>query len=127
MHCPQCGLRQPTAHRYCVSCGSSLPREILARGRRPKVTRWFWGMPVTPSDPEHAALRVSRYLEEIEVRSAEGSVRIPSHHVRFSIWVDDRARCAVSIPDDEAEQLARFLLASVPNGNGSDAPEEAVA
>jgi hypothetical protein len=26
--------------------------------------------------------------------------------------------CALSIPDDEAEQLANFLVATVPNGDG---------
>jgi hypothetical protein len=30
------------------------------------------------------------------------------------VWIEDRAVCAVSIPDDEAEQLADFLLAWVP-------------
>jgi hypothetical protein len=70
--------------------------------------------PVAPEDPPHAALRVSRYLEEIELRTPDGSVRVPSHHVRFSVWIEDRAVCAVSIPDDEAEELAEFLMAWVP-------------
>jgi hypothetical protein len=60
------------------------------------------------------ALRVSRYVEEFVMEAPEGSVRVPNHHVRFSVWVDDQALCAVSIPDDEAEALARFLVASVP-------------
>ena len=71
-------------------------------------------MPVAPTDPDSAALRVTRYLEEVEMRSDEGSVRVPSHHVRFSMWVEDRAMCALSISDDEAEELASFLLATVP-------------
>ena len=113
MYCPRCGLRQPTAHRFCVSCGTRLPRDLLS-APGPKVSRWFFTLPVAPEDPAHAALRVSRYLEEIELRTAEGSVRVPSHHVRFSVWIDDRAVCAVSIPDDEAEELAEFLLTWVP-------------
>jgi len=97
----------------CLSCGTRLPRELLDEPG-PKVSRWFFTLPVAPEDPPHAALRVSRYLEEIELRTADGSVRVPSHHVRFSVWIEDRAVCAVSIPDDEAEELADFLLAWVP-------------
>ena len=118
MFCPSCGQRQPTEHRYCVTCGTCgtrVPHELLRR-TGPKVTRWFWGMPVVPSDPPNAALRVSRYVESVEVRTDRGSARVPSHHVRFSIWHDDHAVCAVSIPDDEAESLAGFLLAQV-NGH----------
>jgi hypothetical protein len=71
---------------------------------------------VGPLDPPGGALRVTRYLDEFEMETAEGSVRVPSHHVRFSIWADDRALCALSIPDDEAGELAEFLLASVHDG-----------
>jgi hypothetical protein len=71
---------------------------------------------VSQLDPPQGALRVTRYLEELEMETAEGSVRVPSHHVRFSIWAEDRALCALSIPDDEAEELAEFLLAPVPHG-----------
>jgi hypothetical protein len=73
-------------------------------------------MPVVPADPPNSALRVSRYVESIEVKTDDGTAQVPSHHVRFSIWNDDRAVCAVSIPDDEAESLAEFLLATVANG-----------
>jgi hypothetical protein len=119
--CPRCGLKQPTAHHYCVSCGSRLPRELL-RHPGPKVSRWFWTIPIAPDDPPQAALRVSRYLDEIEITTAEGSVRVPSNHVRISVWIDDCAVCAISIPDDEAERLAEFLLAWAPDaaaGRGS--------
>jgi hypothetical protein len=97
---------------------------MVRRGR--KVSRWFWAMPVSPNDPPEAALRVTRYLEEFDVTTADGSVRIPSHHVRFSIWVGDRAACAASLPDDEAEELAAFLLATV-DGNGGRQETAAVA
>jgi hypothetical protein len=113
MFCPHCGLEQPSDHRFCVSCGTRLPQDLL-RGRGPKISRWFLGIPVVASDPPHAALRVTRYVDEVEFESAEGSVKVPSHHVRFSIWAGDRAVCAVSLPDDEAERLADFVLDRVP-------------
>ena len=112
MFCPQCGLGQPPEHRFCASCGTRLPRELIPGGS-PKVSRWFTSFPVSPGDAEAAALRVTRYLEEFELETAEGSVRVPSHHVRFSIWVDDRAAAAVSISDEEAAELASFLEAEV--------------
>jgi hypothetical protein len=62
-------------------------------------------------------LRVSRYVDEFDIETVDGSVRVPAHHVRFSIWVEDRAVCALSIPDDEAESLAEFLSAEVASGN----------
>jgi hypothetical protein len=119
MFCPRCGFGQPTEHRFCVSCGTRLPRELLAM-RAPKITRWFRSLPIAPEDPDFGALRVTRYVEDYEIETAEGSVRVPSHHVRFSLWVDDRAVCALSIPDDEADQLASFLQATVPNTDGEE-------
>lgn len=116
MYCPNCGLKQPLEHRFCVSCGSRLPRELL-RMPGPKVTRWFSGIPIHPEDSPTAMLRVSRYLDEFEIETDEGSVRVPSHHVRFSVWVEDRAACVVSIPDSEARGLADFLLAEVLDGD----------
>jgi hypothetical protein len=112
MFCPSCGVRQPHEHRFCISCGTLLPRELL-RHRGPKESRWFLGIPVLPRDPPQAALRVSRYLEVFEAVTPEGSVLIPDHHVRFSVWVDDAAVTAISLPDDEAARLGEFLLASV--------------
>jgi hypothetical protein len=114
MFCPRCGLGQPSDHRFCLSCGIRLPAELLPR-RGPKVSRWFRSIPVHPEDPPGAMLRVSRYLDEFEMETAEGSVRVPAHHVRVSVWVEDRPICAVSIPDDEAETLAGFLSAEVSN------------
>ncbi|MGH2683056.1 MAG: hypothetical protein ACRDIX_07470 [Actinomycetota bacterium] len=71
---------------------------------------------MAPTDPAEAYLRASCYLEEIEVESEGDTVRIPSHHVRFSVWVNDQAMCAVSLPDDEARALASFVLESVEDG-----------
>lgn len=115
MFCPSCGLQQPSDHRFCASCGRLLPRELLQRSG-PKISRWFWAIPVAPTDSSSAALRVSRYVDAVELHTEDGSVLAPSHHVRFSIWHEDHAVCAVSIPDDEAEALAGFLLATVQAG-----------
>jgi len=92
--------------------------------RAPKVTQWFWTIPVTPEDPGQAALRVSCYLEEFEIESEGSSVRIPRDHVRFSVWVDDQAVAAVSIPNDEAQRLIEFLQAWVPM-TARDVPAQA--
>lgn len=113
MYCPQCGLGQPRDHVFCVSCGTRLPSDLLP-GTRPKVTKWFWSVPVGSNDPPEGALRVSCYLEEVEVSAAEGSVRIPADHVRFSIWIEDQAVCALSISFDEAQRLLEFLQSSLP-------------
>ncbi len=113
MFCPRCGLEQPLEHTFCVACGLRLPRDLLP-GRRPKVSQWFWSVPVGPGDPPEAALRVSCYLEEVEVSAPEGSVRIPADHVRFSMWIEDQAVCALSISFDEAQRLREFLGAWLP-------------
>lgn len=112
MYCPRCGLKQPSEHRFCASCGLRLPTGVI-RGQKPKISRWFSGIPVHPEDSPTAMLRVSRYLDEFRIETDEGSVQVPSHHVRFSVWIDDQATCAMSIPDFEAEALAGFLLATV--------------
>jgi zinc ribbon protein len=112
MFCPSCGSEQPDDHRFCLFCGARMPLELL-RPRGPKQTDLFLGIPTHPADPPEPVLRVSRYLDDIEVESVEGSVVIPGHHVRFSIWIVDRPVCAMSLTDDEAERLGRFLLGSV--------------
>src|ERR1051325_4661511 len=86
MYCSSCGLKQPAEHRFCPSCGARLAWNLAMRA--PKVTQWFWTIPVTPEDPGQAALRVSCYLEEFEIESEGSSVRIPRDHVRFSVWGD---------------------------------------
>ncbi|HJP65039.1 MAG TPA: zinc ribbon domain-containing protein [Actinomycetota bacterium] len=113
MFCPKCGLEQPQDHTFCVACGFRLPHDVLP-GRRPKVSQWFWAVPIGPGDPPESALRVSCYLEEVEVSSRDGSVRVPADHVRFSIWIDDQAIGAVSISFDEAQRLVEFLQAWLP-------------
>lgn len=112
MFCPACGSEQSDEHRFCAFCGRRLPVELLSRSGR-KQTNLFLGIPTHPQDAPEPVLRVSRYVDDIEVESIEGSVVIPGHHVRFSIWLVDRPVCAMSLSDDEAERLAQFLLGSV--------------
>ena len=112
MFCPRCGLEQPAEHRFCVRCGRRLPAELLET-RGPKVSRWFPALPLGPDDPHDGALRVTRYVEEVTIETPEGSVEVPSHHVRFSIWSGDHARASISIPDHEADELASFLSALI--------------
>jgi hypothetical protein len=114
MFCPSCGLGQPDDHRFCVACGRALPGYLL-QTHGPKVSRWFLGLPVAPSDRAGSALRVSRYVGEVELDTPEGSASVPSHHVRFSIWIDDRAVAAISLTDDESTSVAGFLLAAIPD------------
>jgi|SRR5215217_4168970 len=112
MFCPTCGSEQSNDHPFCGSCGGRLPLQLFER-KGPKQTNLFLGIPTHPDDAPEPVLRVSRYRDEVEIESAEGSVVIPGHHVRFSIWVVDRPVCAMSLSDDEAERLAHFLLGSV--------------
>ncbi|MGH2820889.1 MAG: hypothetical protein ACRDJ5_09570 [Actinomycetota bacterium] len=106
--CPRCRLEQPSDHLYCLACGTSLPSHLL--GRRPaKRVRYFAGIRVTDEDPKGAFLRVSCYLREQTFETEDGSVTIPGHHVRFSVWVGSEARCVMSIPATEARDLARFI------------------
>jgi hypothetical protein len=91
-----------------MSCGVRLdPDAVETSG--PKVTRLFRSIPVGPADDPDAMLRVTRYVEEVQIQTEDGSVVIPNHHVRLSIWHGDKASSVISIPDSEAEELARFL------------------
>jgi hypothetical protein len=77
--------------RYCPWC---------AAPQRLKLVEFFRARP----GEEETALRVSRYLhDDLEER-----------HVRFSIWSSERVEAAVSIDDDEAARLGRFLLDTAP-------------
>lgn len=79
-------------HRFCPWC---------ATPQRLKIVDFFRGHPVIEGD-RGKALRVSRYLGAAAER-----------HVRFSVWDDSgetaRATAAVSLDDEEAARLARFL------------------
>jgi hypothetical protein len=118
LHCPRCGFRQSTTHTYCIACGERLPTELLEMPSA-KETRWYLGYPVAGMDESPADLRVSRYDHEIDLITDEGSVKIPAHHVRFSIWRHDSAVATVSISEDDAASLSSFLIGSAPGAGGS--------
>jgi hypothetical protein len=91
--CASCrGLVEPQ-FRFCPWCGAS---------QRSKIVELFAGHPLIEQDPGKA-LRVSRYLGDTE----------ETRHVRFSVWAEagltPRAEAVVSLTDEEAERLARFL------------------
>ena len=95
--CRRCTEEVDRAFRYCPWCGAPL---------RMKVTELFGGV-------DGKALRVSRYFADEDQES----------QVRVSVWSEAlgrhlRADAAVSLTENEAERLARFL-AEVP------APDEA--
>jgi hypothetical protein len=117
--CPQCRLHQPGAHVFCVRCGTELPSHLL-QAASPKRVRFFPGVRVADKDPEGAWLRVSCYLQEQRFSSSEGEVTIPAHHVRFSIWVENEALCALSIPETEARGLAAFITEELRHMNGGN-------
>ena len=106
--CPQCALSQPSSHLHCIRCGTSLPLHLMPDAPA-KATRFFAGVRIDHEDPQAAFLRVSCYLKEQTFTSAEGSALIPGRHVLFSVWVDDTARCALSLTESEALELSHFI------------------
>jgi hypothetical protein len=78
-----------------------------------KVGRFFAGLRVDGHDPDNAFLRVTSYRRAHVLEAPEGSVEVSDDHVRFSVWVDDRARFVISIPESEARELAAFLGAQL--------------
>lgn len=121
MYCPDCGLGQPDEHRFCVSCGRALPRDLLPFGGS-KITDYFAGVQTHSTDRPDAVLRVSRYLRDMEVSTEEGIMLVPGHHARLSMWFSELSACAMSLADAEAERLARFLTARVPDPLGLAEP-----
>jgi hypothetical protein len=99
------------ATRSCRECGSEIEREFrfcpwCGRPQRLKLTEFFAGHPSIEGGT-HRALRISRYLGEAA----------DDRHVRFSVWSElapgrTRVEAAVSLGEDEAERVARFLEAS---------------
>ncbi len=112
LFCPMCRLRQPTEHAYCVSCGATLPSHLVAGGPE-KVARFFAGIKVGTGDPENGYLRVSCYRKEHRIESQEGSVQMTGNHVRVSMWVENEARCVMSLPESEAREMADFVLEQI--------------
>jgi hypothetical protein len=93
MHeCARCSGSVGDAFRFCPWCGAA---------QRLKLVEFFRSAQFEEPDK---SLRVSRYLhDDLEER-----------HVRFSIWHDSRVDAAVSLDDEEAERLGRFLLDTTP-------------
>jgi hypothetical protein len=77
--------------------------------RAPKASRFFAGVEVAETDIPGAFLRVSCYRDEQVIHSPEGSVAVPGHHVRFSVWSEAEARCVISLPETEARSLIDFV------------------
>ncbi|HEY3071143.1 MAG TPA: zinc ribbon domain-containing protein [Gaiellaceae bacterium] len=94
--CRHCGAEVESAFRFCPWCGHA---------QRLKLTEFFFGHAAI--EGARRALRVSRYLgDEADER-----------HVRFSVWSDSglgqtKVEAAVSLDEDEAERVARFLAAA---------------
>jgi hypothetical protein len=88
--CAGCGGRVEESFRFCPWC---------AAPQRLKLVEFFRGLAITERD-RGKALRVSRYLGG------------PKRHVRFSVWSGEGvAEAAVSLDEDEARRLRRFLAA----------------
>ena len=91
--CASCRGEVEERFRFCPWC---------AAAQRAKIVEFFAGHLLVEDDPAKA-LRVSRYLGDTEEH----------RHVRFSVWsgggTTPRAEAAVSLADDEAQRLARFL------------------
>jgi hypothetical protein len=85
--CRQCGGSVEAAHRFCPWC---------AAPQRSKFVEFFRAHPLID---DSRALRVSRYF----------GPEPKDRHVRFSVWTADRAEAAVSLPEEEAGRLSRFL------------------
>ncbi len=90
--CRQCGGSVEAAHRFCPWC---------AAPQRSKFVELFRAHPLID---DSRALRVSRYF----------GPEAKDRHVRFSVWTGDRAEAAVSLPEEEAGRLSRFLALPAP-------------
>jgi hypothetical protein len=104
MHeCTSCGGSVETSFRFCPWC---------AAPQRRKLTEFFRPHPDIERD-RGRALRVSRYLAPDCLR-----------HVRFSVWSGDpdasRADAAVSLDEDEAARLMRFLTHEAEGAHDAD-------
>ena len=87
--CAGCGSEVEPRFRFCPWC---------AAPQRRKLVEFFRAHPRDAG----RALRVSHYLGE-------------ERHVRFSVW-DERgvAEAAISLEEEEAARLARFLTPAFP-------------
>ena len=82
--CAECGGKLAASFRFCPWCSAPQRRKLVEFFR------------AHPRDADKA-LRVSRYLTE-------------DPHVRFSVWDESGvATAAISLQEEEAQRLARFL------------------
>jgi len=81
--CAGCGKAIEARFRFCPWCGVVQRRKFVEFFR-------------PHENSAGRALRVTRYVAD-------------DPHVRFSVWEDGVARAAVSVTEDEAARLARFL------------------
>jgi hypothetical protein len=94
--CNRCQRRVEPTFRYCPHCAAPQRRKIVELFRAHAGLAFDRGK----------GLRVSRYLA-----SDDGE-----RHVRFSIWNREGvAQAAVSLDEDEAQRLGRFLLETAPD------------
>src|SRR6184192_1696353 len=87
--CARCGGEIKGTFRFCPWC---------AAPQRHKLVEFFRPHPRDAG----LALRVSRYLGE-------------EPQVRFSVWDDGVAQAAVSLTEEEAVRLTRFLEVRLPS------------
>jgi hypothetical protein len=93
--CASCGGPVEARFRFCPWCSEPCRR---------KLVEFFLPHPAIDSD-RGKALRVSRYL----------GVGGDHRHVRFSVWSESGvAEAAVSLAEDEAARLARFVSEDTP-------------
>ncbi len=90
--CSRCGGTLEARFRFCPCCGVA---------QRTKLVEFFTRHPEV-STGSAEALRVSRYFETEEIAA----------QYRLSIWSCDRAEAAISLDDEEAARLSRFLAPS---------------
>jgi hypothetical protein len=90
--CPDCAGPVEASFHYCPWCSAP---------QRRKLVEFFRPHPQVDGD-RGKALRVSRYFGSVE----------GERHLRFSVWNESgRAEAAVSLDEEEAQRLARFVLA----------------
>lgn len=102
--CNGCGREIESVFRFCPWC---------AQPQRLKLTEFFRAH--AEIEGAHRALRVSRYLGPTP----------EERHVRFSVWSDteaerSRVEAAVSLDENEADRLSRFLGDPPPGGRSPE-------
>lgn len=88
--CSSCGVAIERRFRFCPWC---------AEPQRTKLVEFFRAHALLEAD-RGKMLRVSLYLEDPDIGA----------HVRFSVWDESgRVEAAISLDEEEAARLARFV------------------